>query len=135
MNGAELADSLAEAWDALLHTPLFGIAPTLAVAVLGRRREFGAQRLAGADRGQVRRMLYVEGGIVAAVGLVLGIAISLCTVLPMAVSTGQIVPSGPVWVLAAVVLAVVLIVWPVTAIAARLAMRRSAIEAVTLPGQ
>ena len=32
MNAAELTDSLAEAWDALLHTPLFGIALTLAVA-------------------------------------------------------------------------------------------------------
>ncbi|MBD4638941.1 LrgB family protein, partial [Xanthomonas citri pv. citri] len=37
MNAAELTDSLAEAWDALLHTPLFGIALTLAVAVLSRR--------------------------------------------------------------------------------------------------
>ena len=36
MNAAELTDSLAEAWDALLHTPLFGIALTLAVAVLSR---------------------------------------------------------------------------------------------------
>ncbi|WP_307793502.1 FtsX-like permease family protein [Amycolatopsis sp. MtRt-6] len=108
---------------------------TLAVAVLGRRREFGVQRLAGADRRQVRRMLFVEGGIVAVIGLVLGIVIALCTVLPMAITTGQIVPSGPIWVFLAVVAAVFLIVWPVTALAARLAMRRSPIEAVTLPGQ
>ncbi|MDT8911877.1 ABC transporter permease [Amycolatopsis sp. PS_44_ISF1] len=108
---------------------------TLAVAVLSRRREFGAQRLAGADRGQVRRMLFIEGGIVAVTGLVLGIVISLFTVLPMAISTGEIIPSGPVWVFLGVVLAVFLIVWPVTALSARLAMRRSPIEAVTLPGQ
>ncbi|WP_091610885.1 ABC transporter permease [Amycolatopsis saalfeldensis] len=108
---------------------------TLAVAVLARRREFGAQRLAGADRGQVRRMLFIEGGIVAVTGLVLGIVISLFTVLPMAISTGEIIPSGPVWVFLGVVLAVFLIVWPVTALSARLAMRRSPIEAVTLPGQ
>jgi putative ABC transport system permease protein len=108
---------------------------TLAVAVLGRRREFGVQRLAGADRGQVRRMLFIEGGIVAVVGLVLGIVISLCTVVPMAITTGEIIPSGPVWVFLAVVVAVFLIVWPVTALAARLAMRRKPIEAVTLPGQ
>ncbi|TVT61808.1 FtsX-like permease family protein [Amycolatopsis rhizosphaerae] len=108
---------------------------TLAVAVLARRREFGAQRLAGADRRQVRRMLFVEGGIVAVTGLLLGIVISLCTVLPMAITTGEIIPSGPVWVFLAVVLAVFLIVWPVTAVSARLAMRRSPIEAVTLPGQ
>ncbi|MFE0028762.1 ABC transporter permease [Amycolatopsis sp. NPDC059021] len=108
---------------------------TLAVAVLGRRREFGAQRLAGADRGQIRRMLFVEGGIVAVAGLVLGTIISLFTVLPMAVTTGQIVPSGPIWVFPGVVVAVFLIVWPVTALSARLAMRRGPIEAVTLPGQ
>ena len=108
---------------------------TLAVAVLARRREFGAQRLAGADRGQVRRMLFIEGGIVAVVGLVLGIVISLFTVLPMAISTGEIIPSGPIWVFLGVVLAVFLIVWPVTALSARLAMRKSPIEAVTLPGQ
>ncbi|GAA3463312.1 ABC transporter permease [Saccharothrix longispora] len=108
---------------------------TLAVAVLARRREFGAQRLAGANRDQVRRMLFIEGGTVAVVGLVLGIAISLFTVLPMALTTGQILPSGPIWVFLAVVLAVFLIVWPVTALSARLAMRSSPIEAVTLPGQ
>ncbi|WP_326565381.1 FtsX-like permease family protein [Amycolatopsis rhabdoformis] len=108
---------------------------TLAVAVLARRREFGAQRLAGADRGQVRRMLFVEGGVVAVTGLVLGIVISLFTVLPMAISTGEIIPSGPVWVFLAVVLAIFLIVWPVTSLSARLAMRRSPIEAVKIPGQ
>lgn len=108
---------------------------TLAVAVLARRREFGAQRLAGADRGQVRRMLFIEGGIVAVAGLVLGIVISLFTVLPMAISTGEIIPSGPIWVFLAVVLAVFLIIWPVTSLSARLAMRKSPIEAVTLPGQ
>jgi putative ABC transport system permease protein len=108
---------------------------TLAVAVLARRREFGAQRLAGADRRQVRRMLFIESGIIAVVGLVLGTIISLFTVLPMALTTGQIIPSGPIWVFPGVVLAVFLIVWPATALSARLAMRRSPIEAVTLPGQ
>ncbi|MET9264194.1 FtsX-like permease family protein [Amycolatopsis sp. NPDC004079] len=108
---------------------------TLAVAVLARRREFGAQRLAGADRGQIRRMLFVEGGIVAVTGLVLGIVISLFTVVPMALTTGEIIPSGPIWVFLGVVLAIFLIVWPATALSARLAMRRNAIEAVKMPGQ
>jgi putative ABC transport system permease protein len=108
---------------------------TLAVAVLARRREFGAQRLVGADRGQVRRMLFIEGGIVAVIGLVLGIIISLFTVLPIAITTGEIIPSGPIWIFLVVVLAVFLIIWPVTVLSARLAMRTSPIEAVTLPGQ
>ncbi|TFI49211.1 LrgB family protein, partial [Micrococcus endophyticus] len=46
MNAAELTDSLAEAWDALLHTPLFGIALTLAVAVLARRLWLAARQTA-----------------------------------------------------------------------------------------
>ena len=46
MNAAELTDSLAEAWDALLHTPLFGIALTLAVAVLSRRLWLAARQTA-----------------------------------------------------------------------------------------
>lgn len=108
---------------------------TLAVAVLSRRREFGVQRLAGARRGQVRSMLMIEGGILAVLGLVLGTGISLFTVIPMALSSGTVVPVGPLWVFLAVIAAVFLIVWPVTALSARLAMRRSPIEAVTLPGQ
>jgi putative ABC transport system permease protein len=108
---------------------------TLAVAVLARRREFGVQRLAGARRGQVRSMLMIEGGILAVLGLVLGTVISLFTMVPMAISAGTIVPVGPAWVFFAVIAAVFVIVWPVTALSARLAMRRSPIEAVTLPGQ
>ncbi|MCV7516044.1 MULTISPECIES: LrgB family protein [Micrococcus] len=46
MNAADLTDSLAEAWDALLHTPLFGIALTLAVAVLSRRLWLAARQTA-----------------------------------------------------------------------------------------
>lgn len=37
MNAADLPASLAAAWDALLHTPLFGTTLTLASAVLARR--------------------------------------------------------------------------------------------------
>lgn len=108
---------------------------TLAVAVLSRRREFGVQRLAGAAKRQVRSMLLIESGILAVLGLVLGTVISLFTMIPMAISSGTIVPVGPIWVFFAVVGAVLLIVWPVTALSSRLAMRRSPIEVVTLPGQ
>ncbi|MET7993326.1 FtsX-like permease family protein [Amycolatopsis sp. NPDC005232] len=108
---------------------------TLAVAVLSRRREFGVQRLAGAGRRQVRSMLMIEGGILAVLGVVLGTVISLFTMVPMAISSGTIVPVGPIWVFFAVIAAVFVIVWPVTALSARLAMRRSPIEAVSLPGQ
>lgn len=112
---------------AIAYAAIAGV-NTLAVAVLARRREFGAQRLAGAETRQVRRMLLIEGGIVGTAGLVLGVVISLFTVVPMAITTGEIIPSGPVWVLLAVVLAIVLIIWPVTSLSARIAMRRNPIE-------
>lgn len=107
---------------------------TLAVSVLARRREFGVQRLNGATRRQVTGMLFLEGSVVATAGLVLGAAVSLFTVIPMAVAVGHtVVPSGPVWVFLAVVLAAFLLVLPVTFFAARAAMKHTAAEAVRLP--
>lgn len=108
---------------------------TLAVAVLARRREFAVQRLVGGTRRQVMRMLFVEGGIVAVASIVLGTVISAFTVIPMAISVGLIVPSGPLWVFLAVILAVFVIVWPVTFVSAGVAMKRKPIEAVSLPNE
>ena len=108
---------------------------TLAVAVLSRRREFGVQRLAGADQRQVRSILLIESGILAGLGIVLGTVISLFSTVPLALASGTVVPTGPIWVFLAVIVAMIAIVGPVTSLSARLAMRRSPIEAVTLPGQ
>lgn len=104
---------------------------TLAVSVLSRRREFAAQRLAGATRREVAAMLSAEAVVIGAVGLVLGTVIALCTVLPMAVAVGAYLPSGPLWVFPATVVTILAIVYPVTRVTARLAMRRRAIDAVT----
>ncbi|SEG96170.1 putative ABC transport system permease protein [Nonomuraea solani] len=106
---------------------------TLAVSVLARRREFAVQRLAGATRRQVRRMLLIEGALVATISIVLGVVIAAFTVLPMAVAVGSILPTGPVWVLLAVIAAVVLIVAPVTLASARLAMRRGPMDVISSP--
>lgn len=107
---------------------------TLAVAVLSRRREFAVQRLAGATRRQVVGMLVIEGGIVAITGIVLGSVIALCSVVPTAIAVAAGLPSGPIWLVLAVVAAGLAIIWPATLIAARLAMRRTPIEALALPG-
>jgi putative ABC transport system permease protein len=48
---------------------------TLAMATASRRREFGLQRLTGATREQVLRMMAVEGALVAAIGILLGTAL------------------------------------------------------------
>jgi putative ABC transport system permease protein len=63
---------------------LFGLSSSLGAIVLARRREFGVLRHLGLTRGQVRAMLAVEGGLLAALGaaagLVVGGAISLVLV-------------------------------------------------------
>jgi putative ABC transport system permease protein len=107
---------------------------TLAVSVLSRRRELAAQRLAGATRGDVRRMLLVEAGLVGVAGLAIGTVISLFTVLPMAISAGAVVPSGPVWVFLAVAVAVFAIVWPVTLVTGKMAMHRNPLEVAAESG-
>ena len=106
---------------------------TLAVAVLSRRRELAAQRLAGATRDQVRRMLLIEVSIVVLIGLVLGTVISLFTVVPTAFASGELLPSGPVWVFLAIIVVGFLIAWPVTVAASRMAMRKRPIDTINMP--
>lgn len=107
---------------------------TLVVSVLARRREFAVQRLAGATRRQVTRMLLVESGIVAVASLVLGTVIAGVSVVSTTFAVGSVVPSGPVWVFLAVVAATFLIVWPATAIAARHAMKHRPVDAINWTG-
>ncbi|MFI5731606.1 FtsX-like permease family protein [Kribbella sp. NPDC051587] len=104
---------------------------TIAVAVLDRRREFGLQRLTGATRKQVSRMLTLEGLVIAALGLVIGLVAAAFTVLPIAVaSRGWPLPSGPAWILLAWVGVVLLLVLPTTAITGRIAMRPKPMDAL-----
>ena len=60
---------------------LFGMAATLLTLVLERRREVAMLRLVGADSGQLRRLIVIEAGVLGAVtqavGLVVGLALSL----------------------------------------------------------
>ncbi|MEH6377979.1 ABC transporter permease [Streptomyces sp. KLMMK] len=61
---------------------------TTAVAVGNRRKEFALQRLTGATRGQVLRMMTVEGGLVALVGLLLGGVAAASTLVPFGYALG-----------------------------------------------
>ena len=60
---------------------LFGMAATLLTLVLERRREVAMLRLVGADSRQLRRLIVIEAGVLGAVtqavGLVVGLALSL----------------------------------------------------------
>ena len=51
-----------------------GIAGVLAFSVSARTNEIGVRMSLGADRGRVQRMILKEGGVLLAIGLVLGVA-------------------------------------------------------------
>lgn len=53
---------------------LFGIASGISAQVLARRAEFGALRHIGFTRGQIARMLAIEGGVLGAIGVLVGLA-------------------------------------------------------------
>ncbi|HEY3514883.1 ABC transporter permease [Kribbella sp. NPDC051137] len=118
---------------AIAYTAIASI-NTIAVAVLDRRREFGLQRLTGATRREVSRMLGLEGLLIAALGLVAGLVTAAFTVFPIAMATrGWPIPSGPVWILLAWVAVVLLLVLPTTAITGRIAMRAKPMDALSSP--
>ncbi|MBC2876086.1 MULTISPECIES: FtsX-like permease family protein [Streptomyces] len=76
------------------------------VAVGARRREFALQRLTGATKGQVLRMMAVESLYVAAVGLILGTLAAATTLVPFSLSVSDTwQPSGPASIYLAVVAA------------------------------
>jgi len=92
---------------------VISVVNTLVMATSRRRREFGLQRLGGFTRGQVLRMAGAEGGLIAAIGVLLGTVVSAGAIVPFClVATGSPLPAGPlaiylVIVAAAVVLALV----------------------------
>ncbi|NUR95882.1 MAG: FtsX-like permease family protein, partial [Kribbellaceae bacterium] len=118
---------------AIAYTAIASI-NTIAVAVLDRRREFGLQRLTGATRREVSRMLGLEGLLIAAIGLVAGLVTAAFTVFPIAMATrGWPIPSGPAWILLAWTAVVLLLVLPTTAITGRIAMRAKPMDALSSP--
>ncbi|PJE93986.1 ABC transporter permease [Streptomyces carminius] len=77
---------------------------TLVVSVNDRRREFGLQRLSGATRAQVLRMMTVEALLTVAIGAGLGTVAALTSLVPFSFAlTGSPVPAGPVWIYGLVV--------------------------------
>jgi putative ABC transport system permease protein len=53
---------------------LFGLSSSLGAIVLARRREFGMLRHLGLTRAQIRSMLAAEGGLLALLGALAGLA-------------------------------------------------------------
>ncbi|KFZ81362.1 transmembrane transport protein [Amycolatopsis sp. MJM2582] len=105
---------------------------TVVAALIGRRREFGQQRLIGSTPSQVLRLVGTEGTVLVAVGVLFGSLSAVVTVVPYSVArTGSPVPDETIGVyLAVVALAVVLTLGSHVGAAAK-AMRTPAIQAGT----
>jgi putative ABC transport system permease protein len=56
---------------------VLGVVNTLALSVIERTREIGLMRAIGANRGQLRRMIYLESLMIAILGAVLGLLVGL----------------------------------------------------------
>lgn len=97
---------------------------TLVMTVLDRRRELGTLRLIGSTRRQVLGMVRWEALLVATAGVVLGTAIALATLVPMARGLTGEGPYLPPLTYAGFVGAAVALGLAATALPARAALRR-----------
>jgi putative ABC transport system permease protein len=113
---------------------VIGVANTLSLSVLERRRESATLRAIGLSKSQLRGMLAVEGMLIAGVGAVLGIVLGLVygwtgalTALSVMGDVRLTVP----WLDLGVVLAVALVAGLIASVApARSAVRTSPVEAL-----
>jgi putative ABC transport system permease protein len=77
---------------------------TLVLATARRRQEFALLRLTGSTRGQVLRIMGMEGVLIAVIGIVLGTAVSTTALIPFSVAASDsLMPSGPPWIYPAVI--------------------------------
>ncbi|MGW4383570.1 FtsX-like permease family protein [Kitasatospora sp. NPDC004531] len=102
---------------------------TLAALTGERRREFALLRLLGATRADVLRVLTLEAALTAALGLLLGGAVTAATTVAFSVAaTGHPVPTVPAATCAGIAAAAVLLTVPTVLAAATAAMRRPPTE-------
>lgn len=109
-----------------------GIVNTLTVSVLERVRELGVLRAAGMTRGQVRRTVVVEAGILGVVGSILGVVTGLIAgaILVLLAGGGPLIADLP-WPSIAVALVLGIVVSMAAAwYPARLASRLAIVAAV-----
>jgi putative ABC transport system permease protein len=79
-----------------------------AAVISQRRTELARLRLLGATTEQVRRSVLAEAGLIAAVGVVLGVIASLATIVPFAIARDEgVVPDGQLWLPVVLVLVAV----------------------------
>ncbi|HEX3647844.1 MAG TPA: FtsX-like permease family protein [Pseudonocardiaceae bacterium] len=85
---------------------------------------FGLQRLVGATRGQVLRMMTAEAALTSVVGVVLGTAVAAGALVPFRLALdGSLLPSGPLWIYLAITGAAVVLTFLMTLFPAALTPR------------
>ncbi|MFI9720602.1 ABC transporter permease [Streptomyces sp. NPDC052396] len=129
-------DSRTQAWvnylivGMLVAYTALSVVNSTAVAVGNRRRDFALQRLTGSTRGQVLRMMTVEGALVAVVGLVLGSLAAATTLVPFSLAAGDSwMPSGPLSIYLSVVGLALTLTLAATLVPTWAALRGRAVEA------
>ncbi|RSM78578.1 ABC transporter permease [Kibdelosporangium aridum] len=116
----------------ILYTAI-SVINTLVVETSDRRREFGLLRLSGARRGQVLRMIGVEGAAITLAGLILGTIVSAGTLVPFSLAAlDSVVPYGPIWIYLAVSAAAGLLTMTATMVPAWVALRTRPADTVAV---
>ncbi|CAM4175382.1 FtsX-like permease family protein [Kibdelosporangium persicum] len=117
----------------ILYTAI-SVINTLVVETADRRREFGLLQLSGAHRGQVLRMMGVEGAAITLAGLILGTIVSLGTLVPFSLAAlDTVVPYGPIWIYLGVSAAAALLTMAATMIPTVIALRTRPADTVSAP--
>ncbi|MEU6644523.1 FtsX-like permease family protein [Saccharomonospora sp. NPDC046836] len=107
---------------------------SLVMSTTARRREFGLQRLTGATRGQVLRMMTVEAGMTTVIGVLLGTVVAFTTLLPFTLVTdGSLLPKGPIAIYLAVTGAAAALTFGATLLSTWLGLRSRPTEAAVAP--
>jgi putative ABC transport system permease protein len=107
---------------------------SLVMSTTARRREFALQRLTGATRGQVLRMMTIEAGMTTVTGVLLGTVVAFMTLAPFTMVTdGSLLPKGPLAVYLSVVGAAAALTFGATLISTWLGMRTRPAQAVVAP--
>lgn len=107
---------------------------SLVMSTSARRREFGLQRLTGATRGQVLRMMTVEAGMTTLIGITLGTIVAMTTLLPFTLVTdGSLLPKGPPTIYLAITGAAALLTFGATLFSTWVGLKTRPAEAAVAP--
>jgi len=107
---------------------------SLVMSTTARRREFGLQRLTGATRGQILRMMTVEAGMTTTIGVLLGTVVAFTTLVPFTLVTdGSLLPKGPPEIYLAVTGAAAVLTFGATLVSTWAGLRTRPAEAAVAP--